>query len=149
MSTFSLVGSRSPNGMRMCVCVDGMNLKYALLWHIHRSVYSVLCQYYNLYTQAHAHTPPQTIWGQRTDRAKSGYCRRMYTSVTNRVWVAYSDEFVSEIYEVKLKGSSTGIQVCLEELFCRLGLFSILFQDKNKIEVWAMKSSQWTSFPIL
>ena len=60
MSTFSLVGSRSPNGMRMCVCVDGMNLKYALLWHIHRSVYSVLCQYYNLYTQAHAHTP-QTI----------------------------------------------------------------------------------------
>ena len=66
----------------------------------------------------------------------------MYTSVTNRVWVAYSDEFVSEIYEVKLKESSTGIQVCLEELFCRLGLFSILFQDKNKIEVWAMESSQ-------
>ena len=39
MSTFSPVGSRSSNGMRMCVCVracvDGMNLKYALRWHIH------------------------------------------------------------------------------------------------------------------
>ena len=44
-STFSPVGSRSSNGMRMCVCVcvDGMNLKYALRWHIHISVHSVLC----------------------------------------------------------------------------------------------------------
>ena len=33
------------------VCVDGMNLKYALRWHIHISVHSVLCQ---CYTQAHA-----------------------------------------------------------------------------------------------
>ena len=26
----------------------------------------------------HAHTHPQTIWGQRTDGAKSGYCQTMY-----------------------------------------------------------------------
>ena len=45
---------------RVCVCVDGMNLKYALRWHIHISVHSVLCQ---RYTQAYAHTHPQTIWG--------------------------------------------------------------------------------------
>ena len=52
----------------VCVCVDGMNLTYALHWLIHISVHSVLCQ---CYTQAHAHTHPQTIWGQRTDVAKS------------------------------------------------------------------------------
>ena len=85
MSTFSPVGSRSSNGMSecvcvcvcvcacqcVCVCVDGMNLKYALRWHIHISVHSVLCQ---CYTQALAHTHPQTILGWRTDRAKSGHC---------------------------------------------------------------------------
>ena len=55
MTTFSPVGLRSSNGMRMCVrvCVDGMNLTYALHWLIHISVHSVLCQ---CYTQAHAHT---------------------------------------------------------------------------------------------
>ena len=63
MSTFSHVGSRSSSvcvcvcvcvGMCVCVgggggyvcvcyvCVDGMNLKYALRWHIHISVHSVL-----------------------------------------------------------------------------------------------------------
>ena len=31
--------------VRACVRVDGMNLKYALRWHIHISVHSVLCQY--------------------------------------------------------------------------------------------------------
>ena len=43
MSTFSPVGSRSSDGMRVCVCVcvDGMNLKYALPWHIHISVHSI------------------------------------------------------------------------------------------------------------
>ena len=61
MSTFSPVSSWSLNGMRVCVCVrererewvceDGMNLKYALHWHIHISVHSVLCQ---CHTQAHA-----------------------------------------------------------------------------------------------
>ena len=60
----------------VCVCVDGMNLKYALRWHIHISVHSVLCQ---CYTQAHAHTHPQTIWGWRTDGAKSGHCHHLYT----------------------------------------------------------------------
>ena len=39
-------------------CVEGMNLKYAQRWHIHISVYSVLCQ---CYTQAHVHTHSQTI----------------------------------------------------------------------------------------
>ena len=64
MSTFSPVGTLSSNGMRIyvcvCVCVDGMNLKYAVRWHIHISVHSVLCQ---CYTQALAHTHPQTIRG--------------------------------------------------------------------------------------
>ena len=55
MSTFSPVGSQSSNGMRMCVCVcmDKMNLKYALRWHIHISVHSVLCQ---CYTHKRTHT---------------------------------------------------------------------------------------------
>ena len=51
----------------MCVCVDGMKLKYALRWHINVSVHSILCQ-------CHKHMYPQTIWGQQTDGAKSGYC---------------------------------------------------------------------------
>ena len=37
----------------VCVCVDEMNMKYALLWYIHRSVHSVLCQ---CYTHKHMHT---------------------------------------------------------------------------------------------
>ena len=85
MSTFNSISSQSSDGMRMCmcvcvcvcvracmhtcVCVDGMNLKYAVCWHIHISVHSILCQ---CCTQAHIH--PQTICGQQTDRAKSGYC---------------------------------------------------------------------------
>ena len=51
----------------MCVCVDGMKLKYALRWHINVSVHSILCQ-------CHKHMYSQTIWGQQTDGAKSGYC---------------------------------------------------------------------------
>ena len=60
MSTFSPVGSRSSDGMRTCVCVDGMNLKYALQRHIRPLTYiyqfipcnaSVI-----LYTQVHTHT---------------------------------------------------------------------------------------------
>ena len=35
---------------RVSACVDGMNLKYALRWHIHIDQF-ILC-----YTQAHAHT---------------------------------------------------------------------------------------------
>ena len=89
MSTFSPFGLRCANGTRMCVCVcvrawvclcvcaytcvhmRGINLKCAQRWHIHILIYFILCQ---CYTQAHACTHPQTIWGQRTDRAKSGYC---------------------------------------------------------------------------
>ena len=69
ISTFSPIGSWPWNGMR--VCVDRMNLKYALCWHIHISVHFMLCQ---CYTQAHVHMHPQTIWAQWTDGAKSGYC---------------------------------------------------------------------------
>ena len=54
-----------------CVHMRGINLKCAQRWHIHILIYFILCQ---CYTQAHACTHPQTIWGQRTDRAKSGYC---------------------------------------------------------------------------
>ena len=84
----------------VCVCLCGMNLKYAvwLRWHIHISVHCVLCQ---CYAQAHAHAHPcpevtlcgwqdikiqllpllhahpQTIWGQWTEGAKSGYCLQL------------------------------------------------------------------------
>ena len=46
--SFSPIGSQSLNGICVCVCVCvyGMNLKYALCWHIHISVHSVLCQCY-------------------------------------------------------------------------------------------------------
>ena len=44
--------------MRMCVhvCmhVDGINLKYALCWHINISVHSILCQC--IHTSTHTHT---------------------------------------------------------------------------------------------
>ena len=41
------------------VCVDGMNLKYELCWHIHVSVYSILTM--PVYTIKQAHMHPQTI----------------------------------------------------------------------------------------
>ena len=58
--SFSPVGSWSSNGMRMClcvcvcvcVCVDGMNLTYALRWHIHASVHSAPC--HTSYTRTRA-----------------------------------------------------------------------------------------------
>ena len=77
MSTFSPVGSRSSNGMRMCVCVCT-----EWTWSMHyagiSTAYQFIPYYVNaiLYTQAHAHTHPQTIWGQQTDGANSGYCQR-------------------------------------------------------------------------
>ena len=40
----------------ICVCVDRMILKYALCWHIHKSVHPVLCQCRHAHTHAHAHT---------------------------------------------------------------------------------------------
>ena len=56
ISTFSPVSLLSSN---VCVCMDGMNLKYALRWHIHISVHSMLCQY--IHTSTHTHMHPQTI----------------------------------------------------------------------------------------
>ena len=58
---------RGPQMVYMCVCVYGMNLKYALCWHIHISVHSVLCQCYTQ-THAHTHTPSNHLrifyrWG--------------------------------------------------------------------------------------
>ena len=47
--SFSPIGSQSLNGM--CVCVYGMNLKYALCWHIHISVHS----YYASVIHKHTH----------------------------------------------------------------------------------------------
>ena len=42
---------------RACVCVDGMNLKCALSWHIH----IVFIPYYaSVYSQAHTHTHART-----------------------------------------------------------------------------------------
>ena len=50
----------------VCACVRGRNeLKYALRGHIHIYRFISYCAH------AHAHTHPQTIWGQR---ARSGYC---------------------------------------------------------------------------
>ena len=51
MSTFSPVGSLSSNGL-MCVCVDGMNLKYVLGCHFH--IYQFIPYYACVYTQTRA-----------------------------------------------------------------------------------------------
>ena len=40
------------------MCADGMNLKYALWWHIYISVYSV--QYQCMHTHTHTHTHTRT-----------------------------------------------------------------------------------------
>ena len=40
----------------MCVCVNGMSLKYAARWDIHISVRSVPCHFFaSAITQAHTH----------------------------------------------------------------------------------------------
>ena len=62
LPTYSPVG-RGPQ--MVCVCVDGMNLKCALHWHIHISVHSVLCQCIHAHTHTHARTHLHTIWGQQ------------------------------------------------------------------------------------
>ena len=58
MFIFSPVSWHSSNGMRMRVCVrmrvDGINLKYALCWHINIPVHSILCQC--IHTSMHTHT---------------------------------------------------------------------------------------------
>ena len=74
MSTFSPANSRSSNGMIMCVCVcararacvDGMTTQYV---GISSHQFIPYCA-----SAIHKHTHPQTIWGQRTDGAKSGHC---------------------------------------------------------------------------
>ena len=40
--------------VRVCMRVDGINLKYALCWHINISVHSILCQC--IHTSMHTHT---------------------------------------------------------------------------------------------
>ena len=53
MSTFITVGSRSSDDMTMRECVDGINLKYALRWHIYIHLY----QFISCYASAvHKHT---------------------------------------------------------------------------------------------
>ena len=92
MSTFSPVGSLSSNCMRMCVCVcvcvDGMNLKYVLRWHIHMYISS----FRTMPVQTHAHTHLQIIWGQRTDGAKSGYCRIYTLHLSDKSGVLQHDD---------------------------------------------------------
>ena len=73
ISTFSPVGSLSSNGLRMRVCM--------CLWHWHSTewTYMLICQgsaYFKFipYTHTHSHT----IWGLRTDGAKSGHCIYIY-----------------------------------------------------------------------
>ena len=83
MSTFSPVGSRSSNGMRMCVCVCVCMCVCVCVWtewtwSMHYFGIStdqfILCYASVIHTSTHTRTHPQTIWGQRTDGAKSGYC---------------------------------------------------------------------------
>ena len=69
MSTFSPVGSRSSNGVRICVCVWT-----EWTWSMHYAGISAH-QFTPYYATQATHAHPQTIWGQRTDGAKSGYCR--------------------------------------------------------------------------
>ena len=58
LTACSPVGSLSSNGMRIA-CVDGINLKYALRWHIYPHISSLRTM--PVYTHKHAHTRPQTI----------------------------------------------------------------------------------------
>ena len=91
--TFSPIGLWSSNGMTqwasMCVCVCACacmctrvcvcvcvwmerTFMHAQWWPIHITVHSVLCPC--IYTCRHSHT----IWGWRTNRAKSGYLPLLY-----------------------------------------------------------------------
>ena len=53
-----------------CVCVQKELEVCAMLAYPHQFI----LYYASVYTQAHAHMHPHTIWGQQTDGAKSGYC---------------------------------------------------------------------------
>ena len=80
MSTFRPAGSLSSNDIRKCVCVcvhacmcvDGMNLKCALHWHICISVYSVLCQCIHTHTHMRILIPfeDSELTGLKVDTAQ-------------------------------------------------------------------------------
>ena len=73
----------------VCVCVWGWNgLEVcAALAYQHISLFHT-----KPVPQAHTHMLPQTIWGQRTNGAKSGYCLSMcHTSTAAKTWVACSN----------------------------------------------------------
>ena len=86
--------------MVWCVCVDGMNLKYAIRWHIHM-IYTYIYILYNLfilyYVRVYKHMHPKTIWGPRTDRAKSGH----YLFLTYVSNMFQHKGFVTEGYQPK------------------------------------------------
>ena len=91
MSTFSPIGSLASNCMRMCVCVWTEWTWSTTLAYPHISSYRTMPV---LYTQTHL----QTIWGYRTDGAKSGYCREIKRTELNlgsRSWV---DCLVDELF---------------------------------------------------
>ena len=104
------------------VCVCRMNMKYAVHWHIHVSVHSVLCQ---CYTQEHAHPHPQTIWGQRTDRAKSGYCQL-------GSWVDRSDRRKTSCTPTTPRLVSAG-SLCSVHVHCSHDLKSYVLPPKSVI----------------
>ena len=79
MSTFSRpIGSQSSNGLmvwesacvRACVHVHGMNLMHYVGITTYQSI-----KYYASTIQKHTRILKPFQWGQRTDGAKSGYCR--------------------------------------------------------------------------
>ena len=95
MITFSPVSSWSSNGLIiiMCVCVCvcvcvWMEWTWSMQYVGISTYESVLYQYY---TQAHAHTYPQTIWGQRTDWAGSGHCQKV-TALPSSVCVTTNNK---------------------------------------------------------
>ena len=80
--------------MRMCVWVDGMNLKYALCWHICISVHSVPCQ---CYTQKekyiHILKPfeDSKLMGLKVDIAKSWTICKMLLRLTEKSRILPND----------------------------------------------------------
>ena len=54
----------------VCVCVQKELEVCTMLAYPHQFI----LYYASVYTQAHAHMHPHTIWRQQTDGAKNGYC---------------------------------------------------------------------------
>ena len=83
MSSFSPISLQSSSGMRMCVRICAC-VWVEWTWMMHYVgilVYQFIPYYASVYTQAHTQSPPHTIWGQWTDRAKSGYCQELYLNL--------------------------------------------------------------------